>query len=629
MQNENGATVEQLPMGESQPTDYVHFRRPGFGSGTRDFRETKEGFEKSSRDYTNSVLQGLSAGAPMFPTVEAGISGTAEGEFFNVPGGEGGGTYQTLYRHDPQDTATFVSSGPSSAYVAGVDRRVQEVRAALARYVGDEQLVPLYIDAAGRVLIGVNRSDGTVFVAGQLDTQSAKRLSQETLGEGGMAAYIGGGPIYPIVTDAAGRVLIGVEKGSGDIVGSFKRVPDGPSAPDVPIVDKLPKKSINQIVFYGQSLSVGAAAGSLISVTQPYSNVTFSGGPRAWNGSDWDFGPFKPLVEDEVAPAPDGSSNRKETPCSGAANYASTALALSGVSPDNHVILASAAGRGGYRIDQLEKGAAWYNNLIAHINGAHDLETDHALNAVCWLQGENDVVASTDGDVYKSKLAQLRKDVEIDAQEITSQASPVYLLTYQLSYGARTHPAIALAQLGLARDDAHVFLAAPTYHIPHATDNVHLTAIGYKWIGAYFGRAYSRIVLGLEPQWLQPISATIRGAIIRVRFSVPTLPLVLDIDRLAATTDFGFKVLSNGQSAQISAVVVDGADVLIHLPQPPDGDVLVRYGLDYIGQGLTITNGGSGNLRDSSTDTISIAGDQYPLWNVCPHFEMPAIALGE
>lgn len=398
-------------------------------------------------------------------------------------------------------------------------------------------------------------------------------------------------------------------------------------APRVPLALPLILKAYNHRLSYGQSLSVGAAAGALLSTTQPYSNVTFAGGPRAWNGSTWDFGAFKPLVEDEVSPAPDAGTNRKETICSGSANYSSECLARVGIMPADHVILASTAGHGGYRIDQLYKASPWYANFLAHVSGAQALDTDHAVHAVDWLQGENDVNVK-DFATYRPLLSQLQVDAEDDIQGITGQASPVYFLTYQVSFGVVTDPDIALAQLDLAQKNPKFFLTAPTYIFPHASDQVHLTAIGYKWLAAYHGRAYAELAQGYEPQWLNPLGAVVRGDEVRVRFAVPTLPLVLDTTALAVTADHGFVVTDGGVAATINTITVDGPDVVFKLASAASGAVAVRYAMDNLGVGLTVDEGASGNLRDSTPDTTVISGTTYPLWNVSPSFQLSAVALG-
>ncbi|EXD25268.1 hypothetical protein J480_1115 [Acinetobacter baumannii 34654] len=108
----------------------------------------------------------------------------------------------------------------------------------------------------------------------------------------------------------------------------------------------------NHIVGYGQSLKTGATATVILSILQPYFNVTFGTGPRMDSAAT----SVIPLVEQFNNPSSDGYSNRGETCCSGAANYASRAMMLeNGIDPKDHVIFASTAAHGGYRIDQLKK----------------------------------------------------------------------------------------------------------------------------------------------------------------------------------------------------------------------------------------------------------------------------------
>lgn len=494
----------------------------------------------------------------------------------------------------------------------------------LALYSGSGDITPIAASDIGQIILGVDRATGALVGDGVGETPVNR-----VLGAGGIMRYIGDGAITPIVTDSFGRILLGVDRETGEGVGLFaggvSSSSGDPNATPAPIASVAK----NHLLFYGQSLTVGAAAGAVLSTTQPYVNLTFSGGPRAWSGTDWDFASFKALVEDAVAPAPDGYSNRAETMCSGAANYASTCLALAGVAPSDHVILASTAGHGGYRIDQLAKGSAWYDNFKAHVTGAHLLDASHAVQTVGYGQGESDADDATPYASYYPALAQLRSDMDADIRAITGQSSPVYMLLYQSSYGARTHSDIALAHLHFAQSSDYAYLVAPTYAFPYADDHTHLTAVGYKWLGAYYGRAYAAIARGKKPVWLDPVSATVRGALVRVRFTVPTLPLVLDATNLASTTDKGFKVLDGASPATISSIAVSGSDVLITLSAAPSDVVTVRYALDALGAGISIVGGASGNLRDSTPDIITISGTDYPLYHVCPAFELVATKLGE
>lgn len=561
-------------------------------------------------------------GGRVATSISAGLALSTDGQQFAVVEGD----WVQLYTRTNSTTAAIITGAryPVAAYSQALRTELDEVRSQLAEYTGSADTQPLFTDNAGRLLLGVSKTSGDL-VANNIGTAATEAV----LSELGQAAYTGSGPVWPLMTDAAGRVVLGYDATTGKIVGAIET--GGTEASSFPVevlAAPITARAYNHVLFYGQSLSVGAAAGALLSTSQPYSNVTFNGGPRAWNGTTWDFGTFKPLVEDNVSPAPDGGTNRTETPCSGAANYASTRLAQGGIAPANHVILASTAGRGGFTIAQLKNGAAWYANLTAHVSGARAQSADYAVQTLCWMQGENDIISNTPYATYRADLAQLQADFEADAKAITGQTHPVYMLTYQVSYGARTWADMALAQLDLAQKNSRFALATPTYHLPHS-DGVHLTAIGYKWAGAYFGRAYSEIVQGRKPRWLNPVSATRRGSQIRVRFQVPTLPLVLDTITLAATADHGFRVTDGGVTATISSIAVEGSDVVITMASAPTGAVVVRYALDALGAGLSITNGASGNLRDSTADTITIGGAARPLYHVAPAFQLTAIALGE
>lgn len=425
----------------------------------------------------------------------------------------------------------------------------------------------------------------------------------------------------PILADANNRILIGYDtlEDKAIIAGSIE---GGSNQVDAQEFD------INHFLFYGQSLSVGATAIDILSTSQPYSNLTFNTSPRM----DGTATSVIPLVEQANNPSSDGKADRGETVCSGAANYASRSMMLeNSINPDNHVIFASTAGHGGYRVDQLEKGTDWYNFFKSHVQKAFDLNTQNVgVTAIGWVQGENDAVynVKTPYQTYKDKLVKLQKDMSEDIRVITGQNGIVPFITYQMSYEAQRWDAVAKAQLDLVRESDSFHMATPIYHIPYATDKVHLTSIGYKWLGAYFGRAYKQLVIDKkEPDYINPLSATIRGNTVTVKFDVPKKPLVLDVETLAVTTDNGFKVVDqSGVKINISDISVADDTVLITLASTPSSNVSVRYALDYQGAGLTVTGGASGNLRDSTTDTVIISGQSKSLYHVCPHFELTAFA---
>lgn len=589
-------------------------------------------------DAAEAARDAAQASGNIYADTTAGLAATTSGQYFSVPGASAD-DYLILYKNNA-GSAVEVKRYPSADRVTGLEARVSTVEPVAeavgttsALYTGTGPIRPFVTDAVGAVLLGYDETAGEVFGRGLTTESSAAAIAREEIGEAGAAEFIGSSGVFPLMTDNAGRVLLGYDAANARIVGKGLTAASSGAQALTALASPPVAKAINHLLFYGQSLSVGATATTILSTTQPYSNVTFQGGPRAWDGATWSYSPFKPLVEDAVTPSPDGyAGSRGETCCSGAANYATTLAALDGKSPSSHVILSSTVGHGGYRIDQLDKASAWYANLTAMVTAAKAINADYAVHAVAWIQGENDAVTGTQTPyaTYRAALEQLQADLETDIIAISGQASPVYLLTYQISYAAATWPDQAKAQLDLAQKNAKFVLVTPCYHLPFAGDNVHLTNVGYKWLGAYFGRAYKQLAIdGKRPKWLNPVSATRRGATLRVRFDVPVKPMVLDASNLAPTTNHGFRVVDAGGTVAISNVSVDGEDVVLALGATPAGATTVRYGLDYIGSGLTITGGASGNLRDSSPDVITISGVDRHLYNVCPHFELPVVALGE
>lgn len=432
------------------------------------------------------------------------------------------------------------------------------------------------------------------------------------------------GYVYAIV-DEQKKIAFGI-KDDGSLVGSGLTFQTAP-------VEKGDKQSIdmehNHFIFSGQSLSVGATGKPVISTSQPYDNLTFDGGPR----SDLDeLTGFKPLVEDENSPAPDGGTNRGETCCSGAANFTTHLIeSEDGIAYDQqgYAIVSSTVGHGGYRIDQLYKGSAWYDYYTAHVQAGFDLSQaqgkTYAVQALGWIQGENDQFDNSKARLaYKNDLIQYQADIEADAQAITGQTHRVPLLTYQLAcYVRQGYRNVTLAQLDCHKESSDIYLVTPMYHVPYAPDAVHLTNLGYLWLGHYFGKVYKKVVFdGVEWEPVRPKTITQQGAVVLIDFYVPEPPLQLDTSTLGLATDYGFAAYDNAGDIDVLSVELIGQTrVKLTLASTPGAGGGIRYALDYIGTGLTHNNGGSGNLRDSAPEYFTYAGTDYPLYNWCVMFD--------
>lgn len=480
----------------------------------------------------------------------------------------------------------------------------------------DPTIVPLLVDAAGYALAYYDKTKECFYGAGLLDSifdriSALKQYEDDQF--------------IPGAVDKNGRILWGWDKVNDQFFGADNAVAQQKKYQY--FTQKPLTLAVNHVLSYGQSLSMGATATTLLSTTQPYFNTTFNSGPR----QDTAATSIIPLVEQFNNPSVDGYTNRGETHCSGLANFASsTMMKENGVDPSSHVIFASTAGHGGYTIDQLKKGSGWYSVLLDHVTKAKNLNAGKTYHVpvVPWIQGENNAVTGglqTPYSTYKSALAQLQIDVNADIKAITAQVDQVRFITYQMSYAAKTWPDIAKAQFDLARENDNFMLATPMYHFPYASDNIHLTNVGYKWMGAYFGRAYKQYMIdGRKPDFINPLYAYIEKDKVFIKFDVPKLPLLIDTTALAQTTNAGFKVVNGSTEILISSVTATNDMVILQLASTPSSALQVRYALDYLGTGLTITDGASGNLRDSTKDKVEISGVVRPLFHVCPHFEITA-----
>lgn len=638
----------------------------------------------------------------IYESISAGLAATTNGQYFSVSLNPISSV--SVYKNN-SGVALYITSLPSSAMI----QKLRDNQAGQAKYSGTGDY-PIVTDTSGFVLISVSKTTGKVTAYGLVDETTAATIAQDkvlyTQALQRTLSFVGTGDDVPVITDSEGKILIGVNKTTGQLIADIdtaqiESVIDASTALkdhnlgqrkqtggtvtavltdnegrvllgfdsetskivgaieatststytlenlDTPIIER----QINHFLFYGQSLSVGAQGQSALSTTQPYSNITFTGGVKSTKagGTGWNAGlsGFKPLVEDNITSDYEISYVRGETVCSGAAKYATELRAIDdGFATDSHIILASTAGHGGYTISQLSKASTdvthdttntvvsptnWYGVLLDQLTAAKTIATadgkTYGVPVVGWLQGEADrtMTAAT----YVTNLIALKNDIKADIHAATSSTDPMYFLTYQTAWCAGlSDTQVHLAQLAAAQQDDDIFLASPCYFMPSA-DGTHLTNVGYIWLGHYFGRAYKQIVSGKKPKWINPISATSRTTTLTIKFDVPVLPLRFDSITLPNTTDKGFKVVDDTGTLTLSDIqVINGDSVQITLNRALGANPVVRYAIDYLGTGCQFTSGASGNLCDSDLSTVTINSSVKPMFNVCPHFKLNIIKLG-
>ena len=638
--------------------------------------------------------------ANIYASTALGLAGTTNGQYFSVPLSANPISSVEVYKNN-SGVALYITSLPSSA----ITQSLRDNQSGQARYSGTGDY-PIVTDSSGFVLISVSKTTGRVTAYGLIDETTAATIAQDkvyyTQALQKHFTFVGVGDDVPLLTDSEGRILIGVSKTTGKLIADIDTAPieevlalndhnlqqrkqvsgtvtavltdsegrvllgfDSETSKIVGAIEAtststytlenlavpIIERQINHFLFYGQSLSVGAQGQSALSTTQPYSNITFTGGVKSTKsgGTGWNAGlsGFKPLVEDNITADYEISYVRGETVCSGAAKYATELRAIDdGLATNSHIILASTAGHGGYTISQLGKASTdvthdttntvtsptnWYGVLLDQLTAAKTIATadskTYGVPVVGWLQGEADRTMSS--ATYVSNLIALKNDIKADIHTATSSTDPMYFLTYQTAWCAGlSDTQVHLAQLAAAQQDDDVFLASPCYFMP-STDGTHLTAESYIWLGHYFGRAYKQLVSGKKPKWINPISATARTTTLTLKFDVPVSPLRFDAITLPSTTDKGFKVVDDTGTLTLSDIqVVNSDSVQITINRVLGANPIVRYAIDYLGTGCQFTSGASGNLCDSDLSTVTINGSVKPMFNVCPHFKLNIIKLG-
>jgi hypothetical protein len=396
---------------------------------------------------------------------------------------------------------------------------------------------------------------------------------------------------------------------------------------------RLSGTGINGITVSGQSLGIGATARPLITTSQPYANLTFTGGIKSV--STGDTAGFRALYEDlfdaENSDYPENNRGESVTSCS--ANSAVRLAGLrAGIAPADFTIFACNAAQGGTSILLHVKGAIYYTRLInqvARAKAAADAAgRPIAFNITEWIHGENNAGNGMDYATYKPLLIQRAIDLDADIRAITGQTTPCYTLVYQTCWSTLSNTGVAQAQIDAAREHPLIDFAGPIYHLPHS-DGLHLTNVGYNRFGTgILGRAiYQRLVEGREPDCIMPLHAVADGTTLRVRFCTPTR-LVLDRVGLPLTTDNGFQARDDAGFIAISAQRIEGGDTwAATMVRPMGAGATVRYAVDYVGVGQSALQAGCGNLRDSTNDPIVVDGVGYATPHVAPAFTLPVVAV--
>ena len=426
------------------------------------------------------------------------------------------------------------------------------------------------------------------------------------------------------LADSEGSIALAVTKDGAVIIGDTPPVP----GPEEKRLQSLANQRTDymHIFIYGQSLSRGTTASPVISTTQPYANVTFrSGVLKRSMDTGVDYSDFKPLVEESL-----------ETPTSGACNMMSELIATGGDS-STWQFVGTAPGNGGTSIENLSKGTVYWNSMMDQVSAGVSVAASHdqtySVWAMLWAQGENNYSTNDSVSQYLDKLVGMKNDFAFDVAARTRQGFVPPLITYQVAahrrYG-KNHNNVAIAQWYASLRDKDIVMACPIYHLPHSTDNLHLTNDSSQQMGKYLTTAlYQTMVQGRRFKPLQPEQVIWQGRLIDLTFNVPVGSLQFDTSQVAAAPNYGFDVWNgeaNDNSAIATVELAAGNRIRIKMAREPQIGDFLTYARGRIGDPGTSgpTTGPRGNLRDQAGETdnyIDSTGSPRYMHNWCIMFQ--------
>lgn len=520
----------------------------------------------ATNSASSATAAAASAGAAaaasrLYATTAAGITATTNGQYFYVPQSAPNESILDLYKNN-SGSAVYINSAPSKAALDAVTGTLGAVVP-----VGYGFALP---DPRGSVAFGVTTDGITKAGAVELET-------------------INGVPAFTALDEATWLPSFSAD--------------------------------ITMVMSYGQSLGRGGvlASGGPLSTITRFNDLQFNGLLRYSYASEPTS--LIALTEFEL-----------ETPVSGTVEGVWERVEAEHSLPRTayaHQFLGTAPAINGVDIAQLTKAGTApsnYANMMDDVGDAKVLanaagKTLH-VGSVLWTHGSGDYGLGTSKATYKAALSGLVSDIGTDIAVITGQSDDVAVLCAQssdhiYSGGAGTEPYIGLAQFELSQEIDNFYIACPIYPFPKvSSDNVHLTNVGSKWMGGYYGIAHKRIVLdGDEWAPLYCVESYAQGSIIFLRFNVPCGRLVFDTSQVAAQTNMGFSALNSSLAAlTVSSVTITGPDTVRVVTSASAAGGRIRYGFGADG----------GNLRDSQGDVMprfNVGGINKRMDNWCLIFE--------
>lgn len=288
-------------------------------------------------------------------------------------------------------------------------------------------------------------------------------------------------------------------------------------------------------------------------------------------------------------------------------------------------------------IDKLSKPCRPYKKFMREItyayHKAHERGWDFNVPAICWMQGESDIV-NYPGTDYKQLFEKIIHDFNTDIKEITHQKNDIRIICYQTNvitkgekykknnYSATETQAPEI-QMEEVRDNPHIWASGPVYPYSFVNEALHIDAISQKRIGNLAAKSILWLLRNKNRfRGVIPINTTVEGNEIHILFNVPCPPLCFDTINVRKADFYGFSVIRKDNVDIITDATLNHDTIILKCMESPIG-CRIRYAIngEYMKSGWRI--GPRGNLRDSQGiyEIISISGTQYPQHNWCYMFD--------
>lgn len=515
-------------------------------------------------------------------------------------------------------TADAASAGASAAAAAASAASISGVVkiARPAGFVGGVQ------DNYGRYFMAVRANGSVVFP--QLEATFAT-ISNATFGGATLQQKAPRGYSYGW-SDQYGRFVGGFRNDGTFVTANMADVQTINGTPLSGFINASPTPvldaEINMFTCYGQSRANGTQAAPVLTTAQLYDGLRFNDGVRPFDQVSPTRSSLVALIETDNGLT--GTSELAETPCSGMeAGIKQLLVAENAIAYTDrpYQMLMVSEARGGTPISGLQSGTAPFNAIKADIDAMRTLAQaagkTSKYRGFSWSHGESDYQAATSAATYRSALTATLSGLDTYAKTGNPANGDVRCFIDQVfahaTYGFPNNPYLALEQLAITEDTANFYMVGNFANLP-ISGYPHPTNAGAQWMGAYFSRAYKRVVIeGGNWQPLKPVEWYRDGNVVMLRFSPESGQLALDGS--TGTTNSGLTMVDSGGAAiTISSVTLIGKDMLKVVAAAP------------IAAGAKIRNGfvnGKTGIRDTmgASKTVTIGSNTYALHNWCVIFE--------